>query len=106
MKPEKIYEKIKLCIRQIESRREDHVIRSGKDFTRTRKISFYDCLMSVICMHGGTLFSEILEYFCRDNGGTGLPSVSAYLQQRAKIKRSACLLYTSCRSAKSSGLSI
>ena len=89
MKPEKIYEKIKLCIRQIESRREDHVIRSGKDFTRTRKISFYDCLMSVICMHGGTLFSEILEYFCRDNGGTGLPSVSAYLQQRAKIKRSA-----------------
>ena len=38
MKPEKIYEKIKLCIRQIESRREDHVIRSGKDFTHTEDL--------------------------------------------------------------------
>ncbi|SCK00025.1 Transposase DDE domain [uncultured Eubacterium sp.] len=88
MKPEKIYERIKDCVRRIEARREDYVSRPGKDFTRTRKISFYDCMMSVICMHGGTLFSEILEYFSRDAGSTGLPTVSAYLQQRAKIKQS------------------
>lgn len=89
MKPEKIYERIKHCVRRIEACREDYVSRPGKDFTRTRKISFYDCMMSVVCMHGGTLFSEILEYFSRDTGSTGMPTVSAYIQQRAKIKQSA-----------------
>ena len=86
MKPEEIYERIKLCVRQIDACREDFVVRPGKDFTRARKISFYDCMMSVVCMHGGTLFSEILEYFPDDPAGTGLPTVPAYLQQRAKIK--------------------
>ena len=43
-------------------------------------------MMSVVCMHGGTPFSEILEYFPRN---MDVPTVSAYLQQRAKIKQSA-----------------
>ncbi len=45
------------------------------------KFLFSDCMMSVVCMHGGTLFSEILEYFPRN---MDVPTVSAYLQQRAK----------------------
>lgn len=89
MKPEKIYERIKHCLRQIEAHRDDHVFRPGRDFTRARKISFFDCMMSVVCMHGGTLFSEMLEYFSRDTANTHMPTVSAYLQQRAKIKQSA-----------------
>lgn len=83
------YERIKHCVKRIEEHRENYVSRPGKDFTRTRKISFYDCMMSVVCMHGGTLFSEILEYFSRYNGNTGMPTVSAYLQQREKVKQCA-----------------
>ena len=66
--------------------KENHVHCPAKDFTRSRKISFSDCMMSVVCMHGGTPFSEILEYFPRN---MDVPTVSAYLQQRAKIKQSA-----------------
>ena len=44
-------------------------VREG--FTRTRKISFYDCLMSVICMHGGTLF---LKYWSISAGITAAPA--------------------------------
>ena len=86
MKIDSIYQKIGSCIKQIDASKENHVHCPAKDFTRSRKISFSDCMMSVVCMHGGTLFSEILEYFPRN---MDVPTVSAYLQQRAKIKQSA-----------------
>ena len=73
-----IYESVKEYVRQLERKKEEHLINPEKDFTRHRKISFSDCVMSVLCMSGGTLFSEILEYFSEK---TDLPSVSAYLQQ-------------------------
>ena len=86
MKIDSIYQKIGSCIKQIAASKENHVHCPAKDFTRSRKISFSDCMMSVVCMHGGTPFSEILEYFPRN---MDVPTVSAYLQQRAKIKQSA-----------------
>ena len=81
-----IYESVKEYIWQLERNKEKYLINPEKDFTRHRKISFSDCVMSLLCMSGGTLFSEVLEYF---SDKTDLPSVSAYLQQRAKIKYSA-----------------
>ena len=56
-----IYESVKEYVRQLERNKEKHLINPEKDFTRHRKISFSDCVMSVLCMSGGTLFSEILE---------------------------------------------
>ena len=79
----KIYEKVTESIRILENHKEDYVHNPGKDFSRLRKISFEDCVLSVCCMSGGTLFSELLEYY---QARRDIPSVSAFLQQRSKIK--------------------
>lgn len=52
-----IYESVKEYVRQLERNKEKHLINPEKDFTRHRKISFSDCVMSVLCMSGGELFS-------------------------------------------------
>lgn len=74
-----IYESVKEYVWQLERNKEMHLINPEKDFTRHRKISFSDCVMSVLCMSGGTLFSEILEYF---SDKTDLPSVSIFNKEQ------------------------
>lgn len=83
MSTKKIYEHVKSLIHNLESNKEKYVHDPLKDHTRKRKISFYDCILSCLCMNGGTLFSEMIEYF----GGENMPpSRSALIQQRSKIK--------------------
>lgn len=82
-----VYESVKECVKTLEKEKEKYVYNPKVDFTRLRKISFSDCIMSVCCMSGGTLFSELLEFY-QDN--ENLPSVSALLQQRSKLK---CLAF-------------
>ena len=79
----KVYETVKEYVKILENEKEKYVQNPQKDFTRLRKISFSDCIMSVCCMRGGTLFSELLEFY-HDNDDP--PSVSALLQQRSKLK--------------------
>ena len=78
-----VYESVKECVRILECDKVKYVQNPQRDFTRLRKISFSDCIMSVCCMSGGTLFSELLEYYQDSND---FPSVSAILQQRSKLK--------------------
>lgn len=78
-----VYEAVKENVKLLEKEKEKYVQNPKCDFTRLRKISFSDCIMSVCCMSGGTLFSEILEYY---QDSTEIPSVSALLQQRSKLK--------------------
>ena len=81
-----VYESVKECIKVLENEKEKYVQNPNRDFTRLRKISFSDCIMSVCCMSGGTLFSELLEFY---QDSSDPPSVSALLQQRSKLKHDA-----------------
>ena len=78
-----VYESVRKFVKTLENEKEKYVHNPKIDFTRLRKISFSDCILSVCCMSGGTLFSELLEYY---QDSENLPSVSALLQQRSKLK--------------------
>lgn len=86
MRTEQIFRQVKSFVDEIYENKREYVIDPNRDHTRTRKISFKDYLMSSLCMSGGTLFSEILEYF---ETRESIPTTSALIQQRAKIKTSA-----------------
>lgn len=86
MKTELIYHQVESFVDEIDRNKRDYVINPMRDHTRTRKISFKDCLLSSLCMSGGTLFSEVLEYY---ESRSSIPSTSAFVQQRAKVKTSA-----------------
>jgi len=55
-------------------------------FTRKRKISFSDAIISTICMQRSSSNSEILKYFDFDSNA---PTHSALIQQRNKLSLSA-----------------
>lgn len=38
----------------------------GKDFTRRRKLPFDQMIKSIVCMSGGSLTNELLDYFKLD----------------------------------------
>ena len=86
MKTELIYHQMKSFVDELDRNKRDYVVDPTRDHTRVRKISFRDCLMSSLCMSGGTLFSEVLEYY---ENRSSIPTTSAFVQQRAKIKTSA-----------------
>lgn len=54
----------------------------GKDFTRRRKLPFDQMIKSIVCMSGGSLTNELLDYFKLD---PQTPTKSAFIQQRDKI---------------------
>lgn len=54
----------------------------GKDFTRTRKLSFEKVMTALLAFRGGSLANELLDFFSLD---AGTCSSSAFVQQRAKI---------------------
>lgn len=67
---------------------EPFVNNPGRDFTRTRKISMQDIMEFHICMESGNIQHELLKYFYfRSDTAT----VSAFLQQRSKLKPEAFL---------------
>lgn len=57
-----------------------------KDFTRNRKLSFRDVIMSLIAMEGSSLTSELYRFF---GCNVHTASSSAFVQRRAKISHSA-----------------
>ena len=54
----------------------------GHDFTRNRKLPFSHIMKSIMCMSGGSLTNELLDYFKLD---PDTPSTSAFVQQRDKL---------------------
>ena len=57
MKTELIYHQVESFVDELDQNKRNYVVDPARDHTRTRKISFKDCLMSSLCMSGGTLFS-------------------------------------------------
>lgn len=61
---------------------EPFVKNPGRDFTRTRKISFETLIRLLLSMGGSSLNSQLLEYFSYN---VETPSSSAFTQQRDKL---------------------
>ena len=74
------------CLKAINENRAEHCNHPTKDFTRHKKIDFDSVMKAVLCFSNGSLNKEIFEFFgCRSDTAT----VSAFVQQRSKIKASA-----------------
>lgn len=65
----------------------DYCISSGKDFTKHRKLSFETVLKTVIGMESKSLTNELIDLL---GTGSDMPSASAFVQQRNKVKAEAC----------------
>lgn len=61
----------------------DYVYEPNSDFARNRKLNFSTMLRLILSMGSSNLGTEILKYF---NFEDEFPSVSAFVQQRQKIK--------------------
>ena len=71
-------------IRAMESEKEKYVIDPEKSFSRNRKISLEDVVKLTLSMGGANLHKEIYEYYQHDP--KKMPSPSALIQQKAKLK--------------------
>jgi hypothetical protein len=58
----------------------------GRDFTRNRKLTFSTLISFILNMHGGSLTSEVIDYFFNDGRSV---SPSAVVQMREKLKAEA-----------------
>ena len=71
-------------IHTMASEKEKYVIDPEKSFARNRKISLEDVVKLTLSMGGANLHKEIYEYYQHDP--KKMPSPSALLQQKAKLK--------------------
>ena len=58
----------------------------GRDFTRNRKLTFSTLISFILNMHGGSLTSEVIDFFFNDGRSV---SPSAVVQMREKLKAEA-----------------
>lgn len=83
MKPNSLRKLLFSEIKSVSNCFTDFCISSGKDFTRNRKISFESVIKTVIGMESRSLTNELIDAF----GITpDMPSASAFVQQRSKVK--------------------
>lgn len=83
MKPKHVK---KLLLSEIQSVIDDmpnYVNNTNADFTRTRKLPFPAVIKAVIGMESKSLTNELIDFF---PDAASLPSTSAFVQQRQKIK--------------------
>lgn len=81
-----IKKKMDQSIQKLLWNREDFVLNPKSDFTRNRKLSLKKLIELLITMGAGSQNKEILEFFKFDST---LPTASALIQQRNKLKPSA-----------------
>ncbi len=86
MKPKYLKRLLLSEIKSISEKAKDYCISPGKDFIRQRKLSFETVMKTIIGMESGSLTNEIIDAW---NAKTNLPSTSAFVQQRYKIKAEA-----------------
>lgn len=83
-----VKKKLDQCIQKLTLNRHDFVRNPNKDFTRVRKISFKTLIEILITMGAGSQKKELLEFF---KFNVQLPTASALIQQRDKLKPAALL---------------
>ena len=83
MKPNQVKKMLLNQINRVAKKPEDYCTNPKHDFTRKRKLPFKQLLKGIIGLGGGTLSKELLNMF---NCSANAASVSAFVQQRNKIK--------------------
>ena len=83
MKPKHIKDVLLSEIRAVAAKPEEFCYDPHRDFTRKRKLSFESMLKSIIGMGSKSLTNEMIDLF---QASSEMPSASAFVQKRAKIK--------------------
>jgi hypothetical protein len=86
MKPYEVKEILSNIISALSDNSFDFLQNPSKDFSRNRKLSFETIIKMMIGMGGNSLCKEIYDWF---NYSEDTASVSAFVQQRAKISSKA-----------------
>ena len=86
MKIVEVVDKFNLLIKEFAEKKEDFCNSPGKDFSRKRKQDFEQIIRSILSLDGGSLTNKILRIH-KYSGDA--PSVSAFIQQRAKLSETA-----------------
>ena len=71
------------CLSQLEEHISDFVNQPGKDFTRRRILDLKTLVKSIMALNGKTLDNELIDIFIQKDH---IPSESALIQQRKKLK--------------------
>lgn len=83
MKPKHVKSLLSSAITEVASAPERYCFNPDRDFTRTRKISLQTLISGIINMECKSLPNELIDMF---KGNEDIPSVSAFIQQRNKLK--------------------
>ena len=83
MKPKHIKDALLSEIRTVAAKSEEFCYNPQRDFSRKRKLSFETMLKSIIGMGSKSLTNEMIDFF---QASSEMPSASAFVQKRAKIK--------------------
>lgn len=83
MKPANVKQILEDIILEVVSKPASYVYNPQKDFSRTRKLSFYTVIKMLIGMGESSLEKEMLDWFGYSEDTV---SVSAFVQQRNKMK--------------------
>ena len=83
MKPKHIKDVLLSEIRAVAAKPEEFCYDPHRDFTRKRKLSFESMIKNIIGMGSKSLTNEMIDLF---QASSEMPSASAFVQKRAKIK--------------------
>lgn len=83
MKPKHVKRLLSSAVAEVAGTPEDYCVNPDRDFTRTRKISLQRLISGIINMECKSLPNELIDMF---KGTSDIPSVSAFVQQRDKLK--------------------
>ena len=82
MKPKQIKKILLSEIELLSNNVTDYIRNPRRDFSRNRKLPFSTIIKSIIGMESKSLTNELIDFF----NTSDLPSASAFVQQRLKIK--------------------
>lgn len=83
MKPKQVKQILLSEIKKVSDRADEFCLNPGKCFVRKRKLSFETVIRGIIGMESKSLTNELIDMF---DSSPEMPSASAFVQQRSKIK--------------------
>lgn len=83
MKPTQIRKLLMAEINKVSNTPKIYCFNPKSSFTRNRKISMKNAIRGIIGMGNGSLSNELIDFF---NSSSDMPTKSAFVQQRSKIK--------------------
>ena len=83
MKPKQVKQILLSEIKKVSDRADEFCLDPGKCFVRKRKLSFETVIRGIIGMESKSITNELIDMF---DSSPEMPSASAFVQQRSKIK--------------------